>query len=142
MKNPKRTGRWKPGESGNPKGRPVQVGKIASMRELITAQVPAIVARLTAAALGGDVMAARTLLERAIPPVKAAELACAIALPASDNLVDQGRAVVRAVAAGELATGQGVALVTALGTLARLVESQELRVRIEALEAAAKDAAG
>lgn len=40
-----------------------------------------------------------------------------------------------AVGTGELAPGQGAALLAALSTLAKLTEADELMVRIEALEA-------
>lgn len=47
----------------------------------------------------------------------------------------QGRAVLSAVAAGELAPGQGAALLGAIGTLARVTEIDDLTARIEKLEA-------
>ena len=36
-------GRWKPGQTGNPKGRPKGTGKVAELRQAIEAKVPAIV---------------------------------------------------------------------------------------------------
>ena len=133
MTTPKRKGRWKPGESGNPAGRKPGAGEVARLRAAIGDKVPAIIERLTDAALAGDVGAARLLLERVIAPLKAAEEAVPIALP-SGTLTEQGRAVLVAVAAGDLATGQGAALLAALGTLAKLTEADELTRRIEALE--------
>ncbi len=62
---------WKPGQSGNPKGRPPGVGEIGKMRAAIAGNVPAILESLTTAALAGDVQAARLLLERALPPHQA-----------------------------------------------------------------------
>lgn len=124
---------WKPGESGNPAGRPRGTGQIAKLRAAIAVHVPAIVEKLTAAALAGDVGAARLLLERAIPPIKATEETAALALP-DGTLTEQGRAVVASIAAGELAPTQGAALLSSLGTLAKLTETDELTRRIEALE--------
>ena len=86
-----------------------------------------------ARALDGDVGAARLLLERAIAPLKAAEQSQALSLP-DGTLTDQGRAVLASVAAGELAPGQGAALLGAIGTLARVTEIDELARRIEVLE--------
>ena len=88
---------------------------------------------LTTAALAGDVQAARLLLERALPPIKPVEQPQPLSLP-DGTLTEQGRAVLAAVAAGELAPGQGAALLGAIGTLARVAEVDELARRIEVLE--------
>ena len=106
---------------------------MAKLRAAIAGKVPAILESLTAAALAGDVQAARLLLERTLPALKPAEQAQALHLP-DGTLTAQGRAVLAAVAAGELAPGQGAALLGAIGTLARVAEVDELARRIEALE--------
>ena len=124
---------WKPGQSGNPKGRPPGTGEVAKMRAANTGNVPAILESLTTAALAGDVQAARLLLERALPPIKPVEQSQPLSLP-DGTLTEQGRAVLASVAAGELAPGQGAALLGAIGTLARVSEVDELARRIEALE--------
>ena len=124
---------WKPGQSGNPKGRPAGTGEGAKLRAAIADRVPELLAAMMARALDGDVGAARLLLERAIAPLKAAEQSQALSLP-DGTLTDQGRAVLASVAAGELAPGQGAALLGAIGTLARVAEIDELARRIEVLE--------
>ena len=126
-------GRWKPGESGNPKGRKPGTGEVAKIRAAIADRVPELLAAMMTRALDGDVGAARLLLERAIAPLKAAEQPQALSLP-DGTLTDQGRAVLASVAAGELAPGQGAALLGAIGTLARVSEIDELTARIEKLE--------
>ena len=129
----KRAGRWKAGESGNPAGRKPGTGEVAAIRAAIAERVPELLAAMMAKALEGDIGAARLLLERAIAPLKAAEQPQALSLP-DGTLTDQGRAVLAAVAAGELAPGQGAALLGAIGTLARVTEIDELARRIEVLE--------
>ena len=124
---------WKPGQSGNPKGRPAGTGEVAKLRAAIADRVPELLAAMMARALDGDVGAARLLLERAIAPLKAAEQSQALSLP-DGTLTEQGRAVLASVAAGELAPGQGAALLGAIGTLARVAEIDELARRIEVLE--------
>lgn len=131
---PKRRGRWKPGESGNPKGRPPGAGEIGKLRAGIAVHLPGIIAQLIEAAKGGDVQAAKLLLERVLPPVKPTELATTIPLP-DGTLTDQGRAVLAAVGLGDLAPGQGAQLLSAIGTLARVVEVDELTDRVTRLEA-------
>ena len=127
-------GRWKAGESGNPAGRKPGSGEVAKLRAAIGERVPELLAAMMARALEGDVGAARLLLERAIAPLKAIEQPQALSLPAG-SLTDQGRAVLAAVAAGELAPGQGAQLLTAIGTLGKIAELDELAARITALEA-------
>ena len=135
MPRPKPVRAWKPGQSGNPAGRPAGTGEVAKLRAAIAEHVPAIVDRLTEAALAGDVGAARLLLERIIPPLKATEMPVSIAMP-EGSLSAQGRAIMAGVADAALSPGQGAALLTSLGTLAKLVEADELEARISALEAA------
>lgn len=137
----KKPGRWKAGESGNPKGRPVGTGKVAAIRAAISEHVPELVQALVNRALGGDVGAARLLLERTVAPLRAAEAVQPLAL-ADGSLTEQGRSVLKAVADGELAPSQGAALVSAIGALARVAEIDELAARIAALEAASSNKEG
>ena len=134
MQTPKQPGRWKAGESGNPAGRKPGTGAVAKIRASMAEHVPALVAVLLERAMAGDIGAARLLLERTIAPLKAAEQAAPLALPGG-TLAEQGRAVVAAVAAGELAPGQGAALLSSIGTLAKLIEVDDMARRLDALEA-------
>ena len=131
--NKKRPGRWKAGQSGNPAGRKPGTGDVAKLRAVIAKRIPELLAAMMAKALEGDVGAARLLLERSIAPLKAIEQPEALNLP-DGSLTEQGRAVLRAVAAGELASTRGAALLGAIGTLARVTEIDELAARITALE--------
>lgn len=124
---------WKPGQSGNPTGRKPGTGEVAKIRAAIADKVPDILNALLARALEGDTGAARLLLERTVAPLKAVEPAQVLTLP-DGTLTEQGRAVLASVAAGELAPGQGAALVGAIGALARVAEIDELAQRVAALE--------
>lgn len=129
----KKRGRWKAGESGNPNGRPPGVGEVSKLRESIAAHLPDIIAQLVNKAKDGDSQAARLLLERVLPPMKAIEQAVTLTLPDGD-MTAQGVAIVQAVAAGTIAPGQGAQLLTGLGALARIREIDELERRLTALE--------
>ena len=128
-------GHWKPGESGNPAGRPKgSKNPSTKLREMIDAK--AIVKKLESAALRGDVQAARTLLERALPVYRAtAEPVQVDGIQQADTLTDKARIVLEAVADGRVPPDIGAQLVTAIGTVARVAEVDELLRRIEALEA-------
>jgi len=103
------------------------------MRAAIADAVPDLLQTLLQRALDGDVGAARLLLERAIPALKPTELPQTLALP-DGTLTEQGRALLLAVADGQIAPGQGAALIAALGQLARVAEVDELERRLKALE--------
>lgn len=125
---------WQPGQSGNPRGKKPGCGALQKLRATLAPDVPDILAGLVTAAKGGDVQAARLILERALPALKASEATQPIDLP-TGSLTDQGRAVLAAVAAGELAPGQAAQLLTAISGMAKIVEIDELAQRVQALEA-------
>jgi hypothetical protein len=127
------TGRFKKGVSGNPAGRKPGTSKAAPLRAAIAAAVPAIVDTLIAAARGGDVGASRLLLERAIPALRPVEQPVPVQIQ-GDTLAAQGQAVLAAVAEGQIAPSQAAQLLVGLGSVAKLVEVDELEKRITALE--------
>ena len=127
---------WQPGQTGNPKGRPPGQSEITRLRAALAGDVPDILAGLVMAAKGGDVQAARLILERILPPIKAIEQAVELQLPDGGTLTAKASAVLSAVAMGELAPGQGAQLLAAISTLARVTELDELTARIEKLETA------
>ena len=124
---------WQKGQSGNPSGKTPGSGALQKLRATIATDVPEILAGLVTAAKAGDVQAARLILERVLPPVKAIEQAVELQLPDGGTLTAQGRAVLSAVALGELAPGQGAQLLAAIGSLARVTELDELVSRIDKL---------
>ena len=126
---------WKPGQSGNPKGRPPGRGEVSKLRAAIADRVPELLAAMMTRALDGDVGAARLLLERAIAPLKGVEQAVILRLPNDGTLSAKANAVLSAASAGDLAPGQAAQLIAALGTLAKIHEVDELSARIAALEA-------
>ncbi len=127
-------GRWKKGESGNPHGRKPGTGKIAELRESIAGYLPEIIEQMVNKAKEGDVQAARLLLERVIPPLKAMEQSVEFHLPADATLAEHGEIIIQSVAEGILSPGQGQALLSGLGAQARLIEITDLEQRITALE--------
>jgi hypothetical protein len=132
-----RPARWAPGQSGNPKGRPSGRRNRASLllEHLIEGEGEVVVQTLLAAAKGGDVPAARALLDRLVPPRK--ERPVKVALPAlrtAKDARDALAAVAAAVADGEMLPGEGEALVKLLEAYARTAAAAELEERVAALE--------
>ena len=63
---------WKQGQSGNPKGRPRKSQKtMAQLRSQIIEHLPDVIEVLANAAKDGDVQAARILVERCVPSMRA-----------------------------------------------------------------------
>lgn len=133
MSNKTSANLWKPGQSGNPAGRPPGQSSITRLRGQLEADVPGILQALITAAKGGNVQAARLILERVLPPVKSVEPCIELAL-VEKTLTGKGMAVLEAVSTGELAPSQGSQLITSIGSLARVSEIDDLERRIVALE--------
>jgi hypothetical protein len=134
----KRSARWPQGRSGNPRGRPHGSRNRASLliEHLIAGEGEAIVRTLVDAAKGGDVSAARALLDRLVPPRK--ERPLKLVLPQLRTAADARDAlaeVAAAVADGTILPGEGEALVRLLEAYARTTSTAELEERIMALEA-------
>jgi len=127
------TGQWKPGTSGNPNGRPKGSGEVARMRAAITDRIPEILDAMTKKAVEGDVSAARLLLERAIPPLRAQEQPIGFQLP-QGSFTDQGRGVLQAVSQEEIDPSRGSALMASIAQLAKVTEIDELTRRMAAIE--------
>ena len=63
---------WKQGQSGNPKGRHRKSQKsMAQLRSQISEHLPDVIEVLANAAKDGDVQAARILVERCVPSMRA-----------------------------------------------------------------------
>jgi hypothetical protein len=110
------------------------------MRAALGKDLPKIIDALKAQALAGDPQAIRIILDRVLPALRSVDMPVALALPADGTLADQARAVVQAAADGDLAPAQAAQIVTALGGVAKIVETTELLRRIEALEARSQGA--
>ena len=71
--NKKPPTQWAKGQSGNPRGKPAGSGAVQKLRAALEGDIPEILAALAAQAKAGDVGAARLILDRVLPPLKAVE---------------------------------------------------------------------
>ena len=94
--------------------------------------MPNIVEKLVEAALGGDIAAAKVILDRVLPPLRATDENIVLNLP--DTHAERGEAVLRAVAVGELAPTQAAILMQVLDGARMLAEHDELGRRLEVVE--------
>jgi len=133
----KQGGRFRPGRSGNPEGRPRGSRNAATVlaEELLAEDIKAIVEKVKDEAKAGNMVAARLVLER-IAPVRRGR-AIAIDLPRIDTPADLAvahSAVIAAVAAGDLTPEEGQSMSDILEGKRRAIEITELEARIAALE--------
>jgi len=127
-------GRFAPGNKAS-LGRPPGRGPVAEMRVKLATDLDKIIDTLRTQALAGDMQAIRIILDRVQPTLRPVEMPTTLDLPADGSLADQARAVVQAAADGDLTPAQAAQIVTALGGVAKIIETTELVRRIEALEA-------
>jgi hypothetical protein len=125
---------WRKGQSGNPHGRrPKGLATVERLRNALIGDLPDILSAVVTAAKGGDLQAARTILERVLPPLKAVE--SPVTLDAIEgNLSQQGAAILGAMAGGTLTPAQTAQILGALAQQAKIVEVDELSRRLTALE--------
>lgn len=101
-------GRWKAGQSGNPSGR--AGSQTAELRRLLADSAPAVVEKVVEAARGGDMAAAKLILDRLVPKLRPRT---PIQLSIDDgDAAAPFREILAAVAAGEIDIAEGVAALT------------------------------
>ena len=126
--------RYRKGESGNPAGRPKGTAdRRTELRALLQPHAEQLIAKAVSVALEGDTTALRICLDRLIPTMKASDASVELgALPGS--LSEQGEAVLRAAAGGDITPHQAATIMQAIAAQARIVEMSELEERIKRLE--------
>lgn len=126
---------WLPGQSGNPKGRPVGSRNKKNVVAEEFAKDGSKVARVVMdAALEGDMQAASLVLQRLCPPLRARAERVAFDLDPAAPLTTQAQQVIAAVAAGNIDPDTGQALVGCITALAGVKQIDDLEQRLSALE--------
>ena len=126
------TTQYKPGQTGNPNGRPKDKTPATLLRKSIAEAMPEIILTLIEQAKTGDTAAAKVLLDRCCPALK--PQAMPINLPVNGTLAEQGGEIIRATMAGQIPPDIGSQLITALSNQGKLIEWQELTERLSRIE--------
>jgi hypothetical protein len=138
---PKRTGRaapWKPGQSGNPSGRPKGSRNKATLavEVLLDGQHEALTQAAINKALEGDTAALRLCLDRIAPPRRDAPISFDLPpIKSAGDTVQASSSLLEAVAAGDVTPDEAGRVMALLTAHKALVEAGDLERRIEALEA-------
>ncbi len=128
---------WAKGQSGNPTGKPAGARNKATVMVLKIMETGAkeIADAVVDLARGGDLTAARLVLERLVPPAK--ERPIFLALPdtrTADGIAEAQQAILQAVAAGDLLPGEAATMAGIVEARRKAVETLAFEQRITALE--------
>ena len=129
-----RRGRFTSGNPGRPKGARHRVTR--HVESLMEGDAEAITEAVIRAAKGGDLAAARLVLDRIAPPRR--EPTVAVDLPEMNGAADLPEAVnaiLAAVSSGELSPSEASRLSGVLADTARALEVHEIETRVADLEA-------
>lgn len=130
------TGRFRPGQSGNPSGRPR--GAVSPVTRLIRESSLDVVATVIDAAKGGDMQAAALILSRGVPTLKASHEPVELITAAEfEQMTTQQRAeaILAAAVSGRVAPDVAQQLIASLTAVAGVTEWAELAQRVAELEA-------
>lgn len=129
------------GQSGNPAGRAKgSKNKKTLVALALDAASEDVTKAVIASAKGGDMQAARLVLERIQPPMRPQAEKVHFDLNPEAPLTAQAQQVLVAVAAGEVDPDTGKLLIECLSALAGLKQTDELAQRIAELEKATSEA--
>ena len=121
------------GVSGNPAGRPKGIkDKRHRYAESIEGMIPQVLESVYQKALAGDMTAARMLLDRILPNKRPEQER--VEIEHSGNIASDAQNVLRSVLEGEVSPDVGASLLSAMTSVLKAVEVEDLAKRIEALE--------
>jgi hypothetical protein len=127
---------WLPGQSGNPKGRPMGSRNKKNVIALeFDKEASGIARKVIEAALGGDMQAASLVLQRLSPPLRSRAEKVTFDFDAGASLTQQAQQILEAIAEGEIDPDTGKLLIDAVSAFAGLKQVDDLETRLEALEA-------
>jgi hypothetical protein len=120
-------GRFRPGQSGNPAGRPKGARNRSTIaaESLLEGEAEALTRKAIQLALAGDVTALRLCIERLVPPRK--DRPISLELPPITSAADASNAVAAvlgAVADGRITPSEAIAVTGLIETLSRAIPAE------------------
>jgi hypothetical protein len=131
-------GKFKPGQSGNPAGRPRgALNKTTlAVQALLYGEAEELTRKAVEMAKGGDTTAMRLCLERILPPRR--DVSVNIDLPVIQNLdgaIAAQNAILSAVSQGDITPAEASSLASIVDQLIRAYETQVIEAKLNELEA-------
>jgi hypothetical protein len=128
---------FRPGNPGRPRGARNRSTRLAE--KLMTEDLEAVTKSVVNAAIGGDMAAARIILDR-LAPIRRGRPVQFTAPETMDaaGLADAFTEIVRAMAVGELTPEEAVSVANVLEVRRRTLETVELEARLRAIEEGAR----
>jgi hypothetical protein len=140
-----RRGGFKPGQSGNPMGRPkktaanIGLKSLSATEKLLSKNAKGVAETVVRLAKEGDMGAARLVLDRVSPPRKGRLTTFPMApIKTQADVADALQGLLEATAAGFLTPTESTELAAVVEKLGNALESSELESRILKLEALAE----
>lgn len=136
---PKQLKPFRPGQSGNPKGRPrgSRNRTTLAVESLLDGQATALTQKAIDLALSGDLIALRICLDRIVPIRKNRPIE--FILPPIETIADAPKAIgaiTAAVARGEITANEAADVSRLVETYVRAIEASDLDRRLKTLEEA------
>lgn len=136
-KNTRKKHLFKPGQSGNPSGRPPgsRNKTTIAVQALLEGQAEALTQKAIESALAGDSVALRLCLDRILPAIK--EMPVNFKIPSSVNAEDLPKitgSLIKAVSSGELLPSEAEKLSKLVDIHRQAIETADFDARLKALE--------
>ena len=133
--------KFKKGQSGNPAGKPKGTRHKATQAAmvLLDGEADALTRKAVELALEGDVTALRLCLDRIAPSLKSTAPLINIDVEQPESLTDTAKSFVAAAANGEIPPDIAAQLVSAVASVARVEEMENVKERLESIERAIKE---
>ena len=123
--------RFRKGTSGNPRGKPRGAkDKRTEFRDLLRPHQDALIAKVVELAKSGDPTAIKIIFDRLMPPLRARDELVRFKMT-GDTLTEKGLSVLSAIAIGQLTPDQGIRLLEAVSTCARIQAIEEAEVPLD-----------
>jgi len=127
--------KFKPGESGNPDGRPIgSKDKRTQYRELFEPHADALIQKVINLALDGDTTCLKMCIDRLVSPFRAKNATITLD-DIEGTLTEKGEKIINAMGKGKISPSDTSSMLSALAAQARIIEIEELEKRISDLEA-------